>query len=424
MDISEHQFFFAAHHERKQTRMQLFFPTFLHCRTGIVLCRLHDRHRQRNVDDRYGMKLLWVLGLSCLFSGVLMEAYGRFAIVTGRTAISAFRNHFGRFFAVLVALMVVLGQWTCLSGLVGLSSHAVIEGLQFVFPAVTERSVVIAAACMLLIVYACIWFGNYKRFETILVLLVTAMGLSFMLSLLFVSPTASQIAEGLVPSIPKGDYLLVAAFVGTTMAAPTFVVRPILLTSKGWTEKDRKTQTRDAIVSAVVMFLVSGSIMACATGAILNHGGSRVTSITGMVETLRPLAGEFSAALFLIGVVAAGLSSLLPILMVAPLLWADYRSEKLNSQKQTFRILAAIACLIGMTVPILGANPVFVQVVTQIAQVFVLPLVIGGIVILVNRRSLMREHHAGFLLNLGLITAFFFSLVIVGCGVMALFSIR
>ena len=32
----------------------------------------------------YGSTLLWVLLLSCLFSFVLMEAYGRYAVVTGK----------------------------------------------------------------------------------------------------------------------------------------------------------------------------------------------------------------------------------------------------------------------------------------------------------------------------------------------------
>ena len=35
----------------------------------------------------YGLGLLWALALSCLFSGVLMSAYGRFAAVTGETSL-------------------------------------------------------------------------------------------------------------------------------------------------------------------------------------------------------------------------------------------------------------------------------------------------------------------------------------------------
>ncbi|MDR2115424.1 MAG: Nramp family divalent metal transporter [Planctomycetaceae bacterium] len=372
--------------------------------------------------SEHGMGLLWVLALSCLFSGVLMEAYGRFALVTGWTSISIFRSEFGRFFAILVALMIVLGQWTCLSGLVGLSSGAVVEGIQMFFPQIGHWAVVITAAILLLSAYLLLWFGNYKRFETVLVLLVTMMGLSFILSLFYVHPTAVQVVNGFLPTVPDSaqEYLMIAAFVGTTMAAPTFVVRPILLKAKGWTSSDRSLQTKDVIVSAVIMFIVSASIMACSTGAILNQGGQPVQSINDMIETLRPLAGDFAAGVFLIGAVAAGLSSLFPIMMVAPLMTADYCGEGLNAQTRTFRILAGIACLIGMTVPILGANPVFVQVLTQVSQVFVLPLVIGGITILVNRPSVMGKHRAGFFLNAGLFFAFFFSLIISYCGIIAI----
>ena len=35
----------------------------------------------------YGMQLLWVLLLSCLFSGVLMFAYGNYALISGETAL-------------------------------------------------------------------------------------------------------------------------------------------------------------------------------------------------------------------------------------------------------------------------------------------------------------------------------------------------
>jgi Mn2+/Fe2+ NRAMP family transporter len=373
--------------------------------------------------SEHGMKLLWVLALSCLFSGVLMEAYGRFAIVTGRTSISSFRNEFGKKTAIIIAIMIVLGQWCCLLGLIGLSSRAIVEGIQLVRITIDPGITVFVAIIMLGVVYCCLWFGNYKRFETILVFLVSLMGLSFLLSLFFVHPTAVQVAEGFIPTIPKGDYLLAAAFVGTTMAAPTFIVRPILLITKGWTLREYHIQTRDAIVSAVLMFIVSASIMACATGSILNMGGEPVKSISNMIETLKPLAGNFAAAIFLAGVVCAGVSSIFPILIVAPILLADYRSETMVPQKTEFRVLALIACFIGLMVPIFGANPVYIQVLTQVSQVFVLPLVIGGITILINRRSLMGEHRAGWLLNLGLAASFFFSLLISYCGVTALWNL-
>ena len=50
--------------------------------------------------NRFGMSLLWVLLLSCFFSWVLMEAYGRYALVTGETALYAFRKHTNQHFQI------------------------------------------------------------------------------------------------------------------------------------------------------------------------------------------------------------------------------------------------------------------------------------------------------------------------------------
>lgn len=82
--------------------------------------------------SEYRMGLLWVLGLSCLFSWVLMEAFGRFALVTGSTAIHGFRLQlrFGNVLSILIIIGVVFGQWNSLTGILGLSSNALFETMQ------------------------------------------------------------------------------------------------------------------------------------------------------------------------------------------------------------------------------------------------------------------------------------------------------
>ncbi len=371
--------------------------------------------------SRFGMSLLWDLVLSCLFAWVLMEAYGRFALVTGETAMHAFRKRLpgGPLLAGLTLVGVVMGQWCCLSGLVGLSSAALYEGLRLFVPSLPAESyygVLLIAAAVLAVMYSLLWVGRYSFFEKVLVVFVTLMGISFLVSAVVVLPSPREIAAGLVPSIPRdaeghGMFLLVAALVGTTMAAPTFVVRPLLLTGKGWTRANLRDQARDSFVAALLMFLISASIMACATAA-LYHRGMAIEKVLDMVHTLGPVAGKYAVAIFLVGTVSAGLSSIFPIAMVAPLLVADYRAGVLDVRSKLFRTLTAVACLLGMTVPILGSNPIAAQIATQVAQVFVLPLVVGGILVLVNRRELMGPHKAGPLLNLGLAGALAFSLVI------------
>ena len=376
--------------------------------------------------SQFGMQLLWVLTLSCLFSWVLMEAYGRFAVITGDSAMHGFRNRipFGGPLAIITMIGVITGQWNALTGILGLSANAIYEGIHLFFPALSipeYGSVLGIAIVVILIMYALLWVGRYSFFEKILVIFVTLMGLSFIVSMFVVFPSPGEIAAGFIPRIPSasGGKLMVAAFVGTTMAAPTFVVRPLLMKGKGWGKTETREQSRDAFISALLMFIISGSIMAAATGA-LHHRGMTIEKVLDMVRTLEPVAGRFAVGLFLVGTLSAGLSSVFPIMMVAPLLIADFRDGELETHTPLFRILTGIACIFGLIVPVFGANPIAAQIATQVANVFVLPVVILGIAYLVNNRSYMGEHRAGPLLNTGMFSAFVFACIISYTGILAL----
>ena len=376
--------------------------------------------------SEFGMQLLWVLFLSCLFSWVLMEAYGRFAIITADTSMHGFRTRlrFGKPIALFTMVAVVIAQWNALTGILGLSSNAIYESIRMFMPNLAlphYGGVLGIAIAIILIMYTLLLVGRYSFFEKVLLFFVTIMGISFILSLFIVMPSPLDIVAGFIPRIPKaeGGKLMVAAFVGTTMAAPTFVVRPLLMKGKGWTAVNTREQSRDAFVSALVMFIISGSIMAVATGALF-YRGQTITKVLDMVYTLEPVAGKFAVAVFLAGTLSAGLSSVFPVLMVAPLLIADYRAGILDTQSSLFRILAGIACVFGLVVPIFGANPIAAQIATQVANVFVLPVAIFGITYLVNKQDYMGKHKAGILLNAGLVAAFAFSCFISYTGILAL----
>lgn len=42
--------------------------------------------------SEYGMQLLWVLLLSCIFSGVLIFTYGNYALISGETALYSLKK--------------------------------------------------------------------------------------------------------------------------------------------------------------------------------------------------------------------------------------------------------------------------------------------------------------------------------------------
>ena len=374
----------------------------------------------------FGMQLLWVLLLSCLFSGALIYAYGNFALVTGETALHAFRKYlpYGKAIGIAIIVGVTFGQWNSLIGILGISSNIIFELLALYFPALSQYKygVVIAIAAVVIgVMYSILLIGRYSLFEKVLVFFVSIMGVSFIVSLVFVHPLPVEVARGLIPSIPEvpGGRMMVAAFVGTTMAAATFLSRPLFIQGKGWTMDNRDQQKKDAIVAALLVFVVSGSIMSVAHGA-LYHEQTPITDVLGMVGALEPIAGRLSLTLFFFGTLSAGLSSVFPCLLIAPLLIEDYRSGKLDTRSRQFRIITGFASVLALTIPVLGFNPIRGQLLTQVFNVFVLPLVVAGIIVVINNRKLMGAHAAGGLLNTLLGLAFLFSIMISYNGILAI----
>jgi len=378
--------------------------------------------------SRFGMQLLWVLFLSCLFTGLLMYVYGSFALITGETALYGIKKHlkYGKTLALLIILGITFGQWNSLMGILGISSNIIFEIIALNNTGIRayEYEVVLSIAILIIaIFYGITLMGKYSFFEKVLILFVTLMGGSFFISLFYVYPLPLDVVKGIVPSLPDvpGAKMLVAAFVGTTMAAATFLSRPLFVKGKGWTIKDLQTQKKDSIIAATLIFIISGTIMAVACGA-LYYNGQEVKQVLDMAGTLEPVAGKWAVTLFFFGTLSAGLSSIFPCLLIAPLLLADYQSGTLDTSSKQFRIITAIASCVALIGPILGARPIPLQILSQVFNVFVLPLVILCIVLLLRKTTLMKGHKTSSLVYVGLYAALFFSLVISYNGVVALIN--
>ena len=105
----------------------------------------------------YGLGLLWVLALSCLFSCVLMTAYGRFAAVTGETSLHGIVRYLpqGRLIAALIFIGVAMGQYTCLGGIMILTSGAIKEAFGLSCGVFPIACIIMAAMYALVIVGRC-----------------------------------------------------------------------------------------------------------------------------------------------------------------------------------------------------------------------------------------------------------------------------
>ncbi len=375
----------------------------------------------------FGMDLLWVLFFSCLFSGVLIYVSGSYYLYTGETALYAVKKHLplGKIIALAIIVMVGIGQWNSLIGILGITSNVIFEILSLNFPFLENYKYAVVLSLAVLVIgvfYLLLIQGKYSVFEKVLVFFVTMMALSFLFTLFFVFPHPIDVIMGLIPQIPdvEGAGILIAAFVGTTMAAATFLSRPLFIQGKGWTMKDFASQKNDSIVAALLIFVISGSIMAVASGSL--HGnGNEITHVLDMSKALEPSVGTFAVSIFFIGTLSAGLSSIFPCLMIVPLMIGDYRQGQLDVKSKRFKIITGIACVLALTVPVFGFNPIKGQIITQVFNVFGLPLVVLCFLVLWNRKHKNIPSNR-YLTNAVMFAAFVFSIIILVNGLKDILS--
>jgi len=367
-----------------------------------------------SAGSRYGMSMLWVLILACAFAFVLLDVYGKYSICTKEGALYGIKKHIrgGHYISLTVLVGLIFVEILSLAGIMGIISDLIHDWTGMLFGGNGWNPVWVAVVISI-VIYSLILMGKYSLLEKALILFVGVMGLSFLMTFFIVPPEASEFVKGMIPSIPEqaNAAILIAAIVGTTFGAATFVVRSILMKEKKWDLGQLKHAKKDAATGAVMMFLVSMTVMAAAASTLYIIGRP-VDKVITMVELLEPLLGRFAISVFMMGILGAAISSMIPILMLAPLVISDFRNRPVIYKGAQFRILTGVAILFGLVVPVLKFNPVFAMIVSQAFQVFLLPVVVSAMMYLINRKDLMKEHRAGFWLNASLVIIIIFTLVI------------
>ena len=369
----------------------------------------------------YGMTLIWPLLLSCIFTFYLVMLFGRYTSITGNTILHSFRSHFGTPVSLLVLVSLLISEWVSCMGVMSVVTQVVEEWSKPLTRSGNGFNPLITTLIFGAIIYFLFWNGKHRIFEKILAIFVGLMGLCFVLTMFMVIPEPSEVIKGLIPKIPNapGALLIMAGMVGTTMGAILYVVRSILVQEKGWKKENFKQERRDAIISVSMMFILSVAVMAAAAGT-LHPLGLKVDNAIDMVKLLEPLAGRLAVSVFVGGIVCAGISSLFPIVLLAPWLFADFNHKPRNMKSTSTRLLVLFGVLLGLVVPIFGGRPVLVMIVSQALTVIATPLVLALMIVLYNKKSVMGIDTAKFHTNGALVFILLFTIAMAIAGVVGI----
>ena len=337
----------------------------------------------------YGYALLWVMVLITIAVAVVQEMSARLGAVTGKGFADLVRENFPiRVTAFVMLTLLLANTGIIVSESVGIAAAAELFGV----------SKYIAVPVAAFVMWFVITRGSYARAEQFL-LLLSAVFLSYVVSVLLVHPSPSQILTGLTPTVQgESAYIkLIVALVGTTISPYMQLYVQSSVVEKGVSV----TEFRYTRVDVIVGTLLAGIVAACiiiATATTLFPQGIAITTAEDAAIALTPIAGEYARVLFGVGLLGASLlaAGILPLsttYMLSESLGFERGVSRSWSEAPIFMGVFTVLIIFGAVVALIPGLPLIdVLVGVYVLNGVLLPIELVVIVLLINNPELMGAH--------------------------------
>ncbi|HHV14004.1 MAG TPA: Nramp family divalent metal transporter [Clostridiales bacterium] len=362
------------------------------------------------IGIKYQYALLWVCLLLLFFHFALRDMTARLGLCGGKTFQQAIREDIENPILrnITITIVAVAVGIACLSFQFGSIMGAGL-GLQFFFPNVEASSL---AAIIGLVCIPLILSGSYKTIETAIKYMILAFSISFLATVLVSGPSLGAILKGLfVPSIPKGALPNVLSLVGTTgIGGYTLFLHTNSIREKWSGPEDLYKARNDIFIMAPIAVITTAMIMISA-GSMYSTG-VEVSSAAVMGEQFAPIYGDFAKYIFAVGLSSAGISSAIPVAMASSWILTGVLGYESTMESKPFRIATVIHLVLGSIMAYYGRRPVQLILSAQAVNGVLGPITAIILLVLANKKSLMKDYTNSTLVNVVGIVAVIFGLVI------------
>ena len=338
----------------------------------------------------YGFALLWTLVFSTAACLLLQETAARLTVVTGSDLAELLRTRFsgagGIAVVVVVVGAVVLGcaayeAGNVLGAVAGASRVMAVPG-----PALA--AVIGAGAAALL------WFGTVSAIARAFGVMVSVMGVAFLVTAALVGPSPSELLRGaLVPALPAGSGLLAIGLVGTTV-----VPYNLFLGSGLARGQNLGTMRFGLAVSVVFGGLISAGVL------VVGSAVPGTFSYDALAAVLRERLGAGADLLFAAGLFAAGFSSAVSAPLAAALtcrgLFGGESAAGWDRTGARWRTVWGGVLAVGIGFGLAGVQPIPAIILAQAFNGVMLPAVAVVLLVAANDRRLVGAGGLGGWLHL------------------------
>ncbi len=349
---------------------------------------------------QFGFALLWAVVFSVIATLILQEMAARLGVI-GRCGLGE---------ALRVAIQhPILRRGLTLLIIVGIGcGNAAFEMGNILGAAVAlaDLSSLPASSWVLVIgglTFFLLWSGAYAPLERMLILLVVIMSSVFLLAACLVQPSLSDIHSGFFTlTMPPGSFLTVMALIGTTVVPYNLFLHASAVQIK-WPVTNRSRQTlraarTDSLVSISLGGLLTVAIITTAASTFFMQGIA-LENAAGMATQLEPLVGTSARLLFASGLFAAGLTSAITAPLAAAYATVGVLGWSTGLKSRNFRFVWASIVLIGTGLAFFGTCPIHAILLAQAVNAFLLPLLTGCLLFVMNQKSLLGSYTNGILAN-------------------------
>src|ERR1700726_1647311 len=356
---------------------------------------------------KYGYGLLWVVLLANLIAMLFQGLSAKLGVVTGRNLAEICREQFPQ--PVVWAMWVISEVAAMATDLAEFLGGAI--GLSLLFQMPLLAGMVVTAV----ITYGILMFesSGFRPIELIIGSLVGIIGLCY-LTEMFIAPVdwSAAALHTVLPQLADGDALLLAVgIIGATVMPHAIYLHSSLTQARTLVYNDNERRkvlgfsNREVVAALVIAGLVNMAMVMMASSAF-HAGHSDVAEIETAYHTLAPLLGIGAAGVFLVSLIASGISSSAVGTMAGQIIMQGFIR---------FRIPILIRRLVTMIpafiVVALGVNATNALVISQVVLSIALPLPMIALLIFTRRADVMGAFANGRLVNLA---ALFGTIVVLG----------
>jgi Mn2+/Fe2+ NRAMP family transporter len=376
--------------KRLRYRIGIFFavigPGFI---TAVVDNDAGGIFTYSQAGARWGYLPLWTLLPITILLIVTQEMCSRMGAVTGKGLSDLIREEFGlRTTFFVLAALVGANLTNVMANFAGVASSLEL------FEISRYISVPLAAAGVFLLIVK----GTYERIEKVF-LVACALYVAYIISGFMVRPDWGEALFNSVRPVLLIDpeYItMLIGMVGTSVAPWMQFYLQAAVVEKGITAREYAESRIEVIVGCIVMTVIAFFIVVACAGAIWSESPRNINDATDAALALRPF-GRYAFLLFCAGLLNASLfaACILPLSTAYTVCEGLGFPSGVNHRYRDARFfynLIGFLVLVGAGVILIPGFPLVKMILlSQVLNGMLLPLVLIFMVLLVNKKELLRE---------------------------------